>query len=224
MALIKPFITTKFTAYAGETITTTLSLAVLLLDEFTMKKPEGKIEVLIVEGRRERKPARNLSGYFCFNNLLPNSYTVVVRPDPVTSDWFLGEERVIAIPRPDHLNPVAEFILKTKPSYPFPPNANLIRGIVVENPNAKPLVPVVDAVVTASAEFIDPNNLPQTVTDRNGEFALFLKEVELNDDDPFIKKITLTIEKNGIPKEWIIDTMKEGTTFNLKRIKFRNAN
>jgi hypothetical protein len=37
MALVKPFVTKKFTAYAGDTRTRTVSLAIWLVDEVTRK-------------------------------------------------------------------------------------------------------------------------------------------------------------------------------------------
>lgn len=220
MALQRPYVTNRFIAHAGDRLTTTLSLAVAVFDEFTLEMPATGIEVVIEEGRNKRVAVRNRSGYFCFNNLLPQTYTVAVRPDPAAGNWFVAQTRQIIVPRPNHLHPVEEFILKTTPAYPFPAHANLIRGMVVVDPQAVPLVPVIGAAVTAAAEFLDPNQPPATVTDQNGEFALFLRDVELEDDEPFVKDITLTIAKGGQQKPVPITDMKEGTTVNLQRIKF----
>lgn len=220
MALQRSYVTNRFIAYAGDRLTTTLSLAVAVFDEFTLEMPATGIEVVIEEGRNKRVAVRNRSGYFCFNNLLPQTYTVAVRPDPAAGNWFVAQTRQIIVPRPNHLHPVEEFILKTMPAYPFPAHANLIRGMVVVDPQAEPLVPLIGAAVTAAAEFIDPTRPPATVTDQNGEFALFLRDVELEDDEPFVKEITLTIAKGGQQKPVSVTDMKEGTTVNLQRIKF----
>jgi hypothetical protein len=50
MAIIFPYVTGKFTAYEGDKITTTLSLAVSLTDDYMEKEPIGNIMVTIKEG------------------------------------------------------------------------------------------------------------------------------------------------------------------------------
>ena len=67
MALSMPYVTDTFTAYSGDVITTNLSLAVWLTDEYTKEKPIGRVKVTLVEG--EREAFRNLSGYYCFTDL-----------------------------------------------------------------------------------------------------------------------------------------------------------
>ena len=67
MAIIFPYITGKFTAYEGDKLTTILSLAVRLIDDFTERETIGSIKVTIKEG--DIKAFKNLSGYYLFSDM-----------------------------------------------------------------------------------------------------------------------------------------------------------
>ncbi len=88
MAIIFPYVTGKFTAYEGDKITTTLSLAVRLNDDYTKEQPFGNIKVKIKEG--DIKAVRNLSGYYLFTDLAAGNYNVVIE-----SDVYFPEERPV---------------------------------------------------------------------------------------------------------------------------------
>ena len=100
-----------------------LALAAFLLDDYSKGKPIGRIDVFL-KGRKE-KPIKNLSSYYLFLDLPDDSYTVQVK-----SDYYFDEDS-------DPINPAerapkkqVNVTLKPKPSYPFPPGATLIRGVV----------------------------------------------------------------------------------------------
>lgn len=65
-----PYVTERFTAYAGNTISTNLSLAVWLTDDYTKKRPIGKIRI------GEIKAVKNLSGYYLFTDLVHENYSI----------------------------------------------------------------------------------------------------------------------------------------------------
>jgi hypothetical protein len=96
--------------------------------------------------------------------------------------------------------PVKEIKLKPKPSYPFPDNATLVRGIVVD-PN-----PVSWARVKAVGKPFE------TLTNEKGEFVLFVKNIVMED-------VTVKIEKDAISK-LVSATVNEGKTTNLGLISF----
>src|SRR5574337_81514 len=124
MAFTTPYVTDKFIAYPGDVKITNLSLAVWLIDDFTKKEPIGHIKVELKE--KDGEAVRNLSGYYLFNDLAAGNYTVSVE-----SDVYFAEEKVVNMPLPDPKNPVVEIVLKPRPAYPFPDNATLVRGLVL---------------------------------------------------------------------------------------------
>ena len=74
--------------------TTRLSFAVSLLDDYSKRKPIGRVEVSVDD--RKEKPIKNLSSYYLFLDLPPDdSYTVQVK-----SDYYFDEESDINLPRP----------------------------------------------------------------------------------------------------------------------------
>ncbi|MCF6155893.1 MAG: hypothetical protein E3K36_11715 [Candidatus Brocadia sp.] len=185
MAFTVPYVTNKFTAYPGDVISTNLSLAVRLTDDYTEKEAIGYIKVTLEEG--DVKAVRNLSGYYLFNDLAAGNYTVSVE-----SDVYFAEEKVVSVPLPDTRNPVVEIILKPVPPYPFPSNATLVRGLV-SNAN-----PVVNADVKVLGKTIE------TKTDERGEFVLYFKGIKK-------ENITIEINKDGNTKS-INTTIEEGKT------------
>jgi hypothetical protein len=182
----------KLTAYKMETITTKVSLAVWLIDDYTKKNPYDDVKVTINNG--EKKPIKNLSGYYIFVNLPEGTYTVNVE-----SESYFSEKLPIDTTGRDPKNPVI-INLKPKPSYLFPSDATLLRGLV------KNAVPVTGANVQVVGKQISNK------TDEKGEFVLYFKEMEE-------ENITIRIEKGDDVKT--LDTIvKEMKTKSLGVISF----
>ena len=193
MAIIFPYVTGKFTAYEGDKLTTILSLAVRLIDDFTERETIGSIKVTIKEG--DIKAFKNLSGYYLFNDMNTGNYNVAVG-----SDFYLPEETAVNIPQPDPKNPVVEISLKPRPSYLFPSYATLVRGLVSDgSPVAKAEVEVVGKPI-------------KTLTDEKGEFVLYFKGIEM-------ENITVEIKKGGNTKS-VNTTIEEGKTASLGIVSF----
>ena len=193
MAIIFPYVTGKFTAYEGDKLTTILSLAVRLIDDFTERETIGSIKVTIKEG--DIKAFKNLSGYYLFSDMNTGNYNVAVG-----SDFYLPEETAVNIPQPDPKNPVVEISLKPRPSYLFPSHATLVRGLVSDgSPVAKAEVEVVGKPI-------------KTLTDEKGEFVLYFKGIEM-------ENITVEIKKGGNTKS-VNTTIEEGKTVSLGIVSF----
>jgi hypothetical protein len=214
----RPYVTRRFIAYAGDSWTSDLSLAVMVLDSFTEEPAQTAIRVRLrttPATAAEKVPLtdaiRNPSGFFYFERLgglAAGPYTLVIEPDSTTTDWYYLEsnaaawgdtfERIINLPMPNALNPVETATLVPKSSYPFPGNATLVRGKVTQGGAA-----VSEAIVSTTYQRVaegPPNTPPpppsplmvRTLTDREGDFVLFFRRLP-NKTQP----ITLKAEKNG---------------------------
>ena len=193
MAIIFPYVTGKFTAYEGDKITTTVSLAVSLTDDYTEKKPIGNIMVTIKEG--DIKAFKNLSGYCLFNDFAPGNYNLLIE-----SEYYFLQETPVNIPQPDPKNPVVEISLKPIPAYPFPGYATLARGLISDGS------PVANAQVEVVGKPI------KTLTDEKGEFVLYFRG---------IKQVNITIEiKRGGSTKSVNTTIEEGKTVSLGIVSF----
>jgi hypothetical protein len=105
MTFITPFISGKPAAYNGDTITTSLSLAVSLIDDFTKREAAGHLKVMIKEGNIS--PVKNLSGYYIFTDLPDGIYTV-----KIASEFYFPEERVIDVSKIKTSNIMLKFYSK----------------------------------------------------------------------------------------------------------------
>jgi len=105
MAFIAPFILYKSSTHNEETITTNLSLAISLVDDFTQREATGHLKVMIKEGNIN--PIKNLSGYYIFTDLADGIYTV-----KIASDFYFPEERVIDISKIKTSNIMLKFYSK----------------------------------------------------------------------------------------------------------------
>lgn len=146
---------------------TRLSFAVFLLDDYSMGKPIGRVDVFL-KGRKE-KPIKNLSSYYLFLDLPDDSYIVQVR-----SDYYFDED-LDTTAGLDPKNPVI-ITLKPKPSYPFPPGATLIRGMAYDSAGKT----VSDAKVRVKGKDVENK------TTKKGEFVLYfgpLTEDEIIEED-----------------------------------------
>jgi hypothetical protein len=140
-----------------EEIITTLSLAVSLHDDFASNRgPIGRIKVSLQE--EERQAIHNLSGYYLFTDVEAGDYTI-----QVNSEHYFDAEKEVTLPLPDPKNPVVDITLNPIPSYPFPPGATLIKGVVKNSEEQ----PVSEATVTV----LSPEMANQTT--EKGEFALY---------------------------------------------------
>jgi hypothetical protein len=193
MAIIFPYVTGKFTAYEGDKITTVLSLAVRLIDDFTEKETIGNIKVTIKEG--DIKAFKNLSGYCLFNDFAPGNYNLLIE-----SEYYFLQETPVNIPQPDPKNPVVEISLKPIPAYPFPGYATLARGLISDGS------PVANAQVEVVGKPI------KTLTDEKGEFVLYFRGIKQ-------ENITIEIKRGGSTKS-VNTTIEEGKTVSLGIVSF----
>lgn len=275
MAFNTPLITDRFIAYLGEAKSTSLSLLVWMIDDYSGKESTGKINVTIQEGNN--RAIKNPSGYYFFNDLPGGNYIVSIE-----SEYYFPEKKIVDTSRIKDLdihlefknfgpaaeatsvelkdasklqiddvvkfhNPkgdieqrkitgidvntiswetglnhnfneqgsiivvlkynILEILLKPRPSYPFADSAILVRGSVSNtHPLADCSINVVDENIT-------------TKTDERGEFVLFFKGFEKNEENEEEKDITIEIKKNGSTKT-INTTIKEGKTTYLGVISF----
>ena len=167
-----PFVTDRFVAYEGDTISSHVSLAVWLVDEFTGKPAIADLTVSLKE--INQKPIKNPSGYYCFTDLNDGDYTIVVKPTVPLANLYFHKEVKITVPMPNKLEPVKEIILKPTLSYPFPSYTTLIRGFVVETIGGK-----TEPIINVPVYRLMPGNKKdvETTTDRNGEYALYLRKL-----------------------------------------------
>ncbi len=128
MTITKNILTDKSTSNVEDVITTNLSVAIWLVDDYTKREPIGNINVRIME--ISRKAVKNPSGYYVFNDLETGKYTVVIE-----SDFYFVQKNVVSIPHQDQKMPVVEITLIPKPSYPFPGNATVVRGVISSTPH-----------------------------------------------------------------------------------------
>lgn len=182
------------TTYPGDVISTDLSLALWLIDEFTQQGPAGRVEVKLKDGGPTAK--KNLSGYFLFTDLAPGVYTVSIE-----SDYYSTVEEAVDTSILDAKNPVVQIVLKTNSRYPFPAGATLLRGMVTNG------VPVAGATVSVTGKTIT------TVTDDdNGEFILYFKGIKT-------ETITVVVQKGADTKS-ITTAIEEGKTVSAGIIHF----
>lgn len=105
MTFITPFRSDKSATYNGDTITTNLSLAISLIDDFTKREAKGHLKVMIKEGNIS--PIKNLSGYYIFTDLADGIYTV-----KIASEFYFPEERVIDFSKIKTSNVMLKFYSK----------------------------------------------------------------------------------------------------------------
>ena len=221
----RPFITERFIAYAADSFGHRLSLAVGVADEFTQDPVAAPLRVALKELPRVAA-IKSLSGFFCFEDVVDGTYTLVVEPDAHQAPWFFlrpreGEpwsdsfERSIVLPlqtSPPTL-PLEPVALAPNPSYPFPKNATLVRGLLISSISGEGLP---GAVVSSTYNEVDPTDPDETVaveveiiTDKCGEFVLFFRKLPAR-----TQTIVITATKNGDQVQDEIEIL-EGATTNL---------
>ena len=200
----RPFITERFIAYAADSFGHRLSLAVGVADEFTQDPVAAPLRVALKELPRVAA-IKSLSGFFCFEDVRP-------REGEPWSDSF---ERSIVLPlqtSPPTL-PLEPVALAPNPSYPFPKNATLVRGLLISSISGEGLP---GAVVSSTYNEVDPTDPDETVaveveiiTDKCGEFVLFFRKLPAR-----TQTIVITATKNGDQVQDEIEIL-EGATTNL---------
>ncbi|MBE9594102.1 MAG: hypothetical protein IMF19_11575, partial [Proteobacteria bacterium] len=155
---------------------TKLSFAISLLDDYSKGKPIGRVDVSLKD--RKEKSVKNLSSYYLFLDLPVGTYTVQVK-----SDYYFDEDSDPITPSQlDPKNPIVYKYLKPKPSYPFPPGATLIRGMVYDSAGKA----VSDAKVKVRGKDVENK------TTEEGEFVLYFgplteDEIIREDGKRFVK-------------------------------------
>jgi hypothetical protein len=193
MPLNSPFTTEGFIAYIGDVLTTRLTFAVRLVDEFTQLGVTGNVKVTLTG--QGVIAAKNLGGYFLFNDLPSGTYTVRAE-----SEFYLPAEVTVDTSTLDPRNPVFQIILKPAVSYPFSGAATLIRGAVTNG------APVAGADVSVTGKSITSS------TDEHGEFVLYFRGIKT-------EAITVVIHKGADTKS-IPATIEEGKTVSTGIIHF----
>ena len=140
--------------YTPQALSTRLSMAISLVDDYTGKQPDGKVKVFL-KGKKI-KSIKNPSGYYLFLDLPEEEYIVRVE-----AARYFEVEIPVKPAELDPLAPVVEVKLKPEPSYPFPPGATLIRGMVrdvrenpVEDAGVEVLGMEVSNRTTGKGEFV----------------------------------------------------------------------
>lgn len=176
-------------AFFVEQRTTTLSLAVSLSDDFasgddfaSRKRPIGKVNVSLEELRMSG--IQNLSGYYFFMDVPPNTIDRPFYTLSVTSDYYVDLQSQGTLPRPDPSVPVS-ITLTPVPTYPFPPGATLIKGVVTDLQQQ----PISGASVTV----VSTGMVSQTT--EKGEFVAYF--TRLTEDDIIIVNNRRFVRGNG---------------------------
>lgn len=161
-----------------------------MIDDFSRTyRAQGEVVVSLLD--RPGKPIVNHCAYHVFPDLAPGEIVVRVR-----SQCYLDEDRTVLLPLPDPLNPVFAITLRPNRLYPFPRNATLISGRVLDSGGAA----VPDArvqLMTLEGKRIENR------TDRDGRFVLYV--TGLDEDD-------VQVDAQGL----VLLASSVGTSFRLK--------
>lgn len=227
MALRRPFVTSGFTSYAGDVRSTKVSLVVSVIDGATDEKLSSRMNVFLKEDMQS-VPILNPSGYYCFIDLRPDTYTVIVQPSTLQGDAFFDGTESVDIASLDELNPVKEITLIPKASYPFPLRATLVRGLVERSADPEGEAKAVpDAEV--SAGYVGQEQIMTSRTDHNGEFVLHVTDIKLeNTNKKRLKDIDIRIVKGSEEASVRVndaaeEKLTEGKTAKVRIADFPNA-
>jgi hypothetical protein len=116
--LTKPLVTNKFTLYPGSTLLSTLSLALLIRDDYSGRVITSGVQVFL-KGENRLKPILNVSGYYCFLQLGDGTVTIVAEPNLGSSGVFFKHEQLIDLSALDPKDPSREILLIPKPNPSF---------------------------------------------------------------------------------------------------------
>lgn len=218
MIYTRPFATSSFVAFAGDSRTRQLSLAVRLVDDFTRHPPNLKLRVSLRPLPANvpftvPRAVRGASGAYCFEEVPNGNYTMTIQTEGATTSFYLLPPVPVTIPLPglpDPTIPLMEITLTPSSAYPFPGDATLARGVVtsIGTGDAVP-----DALVSTTYDQVDPADelltVPvnvETLTDSDGQFALFFRRLPAN-----TQNLVITAAQGGNQVQTPI-TITEGTT------------
>ncbi len=185
--------TERFMVTEGEKITTKLTFALWLEDDYTREAPLGHIRLSLKD--RTVKPRKNLNGYYCFTDLPHGEYEISIE-----SEYYHAKKERINTAELNPKNPVKKIILVPNATYPFPAHATLVRGLL------KDTEPVKDAEIKVTGHEI------RTRTNSKGEFVLYFKGIKS-------EKLTIKFTKEDKSKRVEV-TVKEGETTSLGIVSF----
>ncbi|HKG62336.1 MAG TPA: hypothetical protein VKB05_21425 [Pyrinomonadaceae bacterium] len=198
-----------------------LSIAIRAVDQFTEERPLTHLRAKLKELPTAR-PIRSISGWLCFEDIVPGKYKLLVQNEPEVVDPFFVKPPqgtwtdTLEIPVEVFPNVVLSFDLQLapRPSYPFPSHATLVRGTVTRSSTG-----VADAVVRATYREVDPADNTQTViktvealTNREGEYVAFFKRLpKVREGDPDLTADLVAV-KGASQSQLKTVVVKEGTT------------
>jgi hypothetical protein len=168
----------EYIVFLDQKITTRVSFAVALTDEYTDGPPIDSTRVFIKE--QEIRAIKNRSGYYVFLNLSEGEYKVQVE-----SEYYFREEAIVKPSNLEPLNPVVSVTLKPTPFYPFASGATLIRGMVQDS----------DGNSISGAELEVIGKEVNSKTTNKGEFVLFFKS--LSEEDIIVEGGKKLVRGNG---------------------------
>jgi hypothetical protein len=223
MSFTRPYVTRYLVDFEqGDSHRHDLSIAIRLIDQFTEEQPLTLLRAKLKELPGARQ-IRNISGRLCFEDVNPGNYKLLVQNDPEIVDPFFVKPPqgtwtdTLEIPLAVVANVVLSFDLQLapRPSYPFPANATLVRGIVTQGSSPG----VADAVVRATYREVSPLDNTQTVlrtvealTSREGEYVAFFKRLpKVKPGDPALIAELVAV-KGAIQSQPQRVVIKEGTT------------
>ncbi|NIM17837.1 MAG: hypothetical protein GTO45_38160 [Candidatus Aminicenantes bacterium] len=173
----------NYILFSGREITRKVLLVVALTDRYTGSQPSGDPDVFINTKYKPMNAIRNPSGYYVFTRLPEGEFVVNVE-----SPHYFAEQKTLTLSDLgglDTMNPVFDIILEPNPSYPFPANATLIRGMVRDTQG--------HPIPGAQVEITGRKNGTQTT--RKGEFVLFFNK--LSEEDILLEGSKKFVTING---------------------------
>ncbi len=202
MIYTRPYVTSTFVAFGGDSKSRGLSMAVRLIDDFTRRQPEMNLRVRlrpVLAAVPPPRPVRGASGAYCFEDVPNGNYTLTVETEGTRPLIYLMPPLPITIPLPalpDPTIPLVEIVLTPSSAYPYPPDATLVRGVVTQLGTGDP---VPDALVNATYDQVDPADELLTVlanvetrADIDGQFALFFRRLPAH-----TQNVTITAAQGG---------------------------
>jgi hypothetical protein len=197
--------------FRGRKIGRRVTLVVRVTDRFTGGQPFGDVEVYIKDSRIT--PIKNLSNFYVYTQLPAGDFTIKVE-----TQYYIDDEIMLTpdgVAQLDPKDPVIDVKLVPLPSYPFPSNATLIRGMVLDKNN--------DAVPGAAVEIAGKEG--ETLTTHRGEFVLYFNaltedDIKMDGNKKVVtvggkRKINLKVRHGNLKGSTTLTDVPEGKTTSL---------
>lgn len=182
-----------------EKLETKLSIAVLLLDNYSGQTPIGNLNVSLKD--KEEKPIKNLSSFYVFTDLPLNTYHIQVK-----GDYYFDGDLTVDTNQLDNENPLV-ISLTPNNTYPFPADATLIRGMLWDSDDLQTRKVLVNSDVSGLCSAI---NLKLNVkTNENGEFVFYFNP--FNTQNKVVNNQVFTISAGTAKEECTIIESKTQT-------------